>query len=573
MMAQSIWDKITEYRLQPKPQNLLEVTVFVHIFFLLLTGPITYLFAIYLFFIRIRYAYAGIGLIVFLVLWSFDSNVFHLWVLSVVLSPTLAVCLRLWDRFRLLVMPKTVGELHKENLMRNQARTDTLAGLARTKPQPPRSPGLIDLGVVVDTDIFPKHIGIMQSSGWLRMPINRLLLQSLVIGKTGSGKTELLKRIIYETLQNSEWDVVVVDAKGDKNFAREAVAMAGQAPILKMGWGGEGSAVFSGFEGDAHAVYNRLVMMFQLEPFRTDADYFRSRKRMIIQLVCGLNTQIRYPIDLFDPPRSFQELEARVSYDWLSDTYRGTDAMPMIESWKKDDLPTFRAEIVSASTPFLNLIHPNGFKFGDHRLSFFSIDTGSVPFDAGYFFRFLAGCISHYLSTPVHKKTLFVFDEPALLGVENLISLINTGRSKGGAIILATQNLATLGPQWHIVDQIFDGVNLRILMKSEATDELLERFGRQSVADTSIQLKDGAVSGTTTRLKEVFKLDASKLRQLHDGLCIVAVDGFSATMQAVMAPKQKEFTESMEVQAVKEDRIFTKLSKAEPKATTAKVPD
>lgn len=47
------------------------------------------------------------------------------------------------------------------------------------------------------------------------MPLSRLKRTSLVIGAPGSGKTVTLNRIAYGVATTSDWQVIVIDAKGD----------------------------------------------------------------------------------------------------------------------------------------------------------------------------------------------------------------------------------------------------------------------------------------------------------------------------------------------------------------------
>ena len=73
-----------------------------------------------------------------------------------------------------------------------------------------------DLGSHVAMDRVLPHRG-----NRVLMPLSRLRRTSLVIGAPGSGKTVTLNRIAYGVATTSDWQVIVIDAKGDPATQRQ----------------------------------------------------------------------------------------------------------------------------------------------------------------------------------------------------------------------------------------------------------------------------------------------------------------------------------------------------------------
>ncbi|HEV7805018.1 MAG TPA: hypothetical protein VGO80_04320 [Solirubrobacteraceae bacterium] len=56
------------------------------------------------------------------------------------------------------------------------------------------------------------------------MPLSRLQRTALVIGAPGSGKTITLGRLAYGVATSSDWQVIVIDAKGDQRTQQQFAA-------------------------------------------------------------------------------------------------------------------------------------------------------------------------------------------------------------------------------------------------------------------------------------------------------------------------------------------------------------
>lgn len=72
------------------------------------------------------------------------------------------------------------------------------------------------------------------------MPGGILSQHLLIIGSTGAGKSETIKRLVAETLADTDWDIFFIDGKGDSVLAGEIAQT-----IFCRPWTG-GPAVYPG---------------------------------------------------------------------------------------------------------------------------------------------------------------------------------------------------------------------------------------------------------------------------------------------------------------------------------------
>jgi transcription termination factor Rho len=105
-----------------------------------------------------------------------------------------------------------------------------------------------------------QHVGgdrvLPARGGRVLMPLSRLQRTALVIGAPGSGKTVTLDRLAYGVATVSDWQVVVIDAKGDpETQAQFAVSMrrAGRSVRLFP------QEPYDAWRGTGRAIANRLV--------------------------------------------------------------------------------------------------------------------------------------------------------------------------------------------------------------------------------------------------------------------------------------------------------------------------
>lgn len=101
-------------------------------------------------------------------------------------------------------------------------------------------PEELNLGVFIKGDRFPEYIGIRREGNWVLCKNNILSQHMLLIGSTGAGKSETIKRLIAETLTHTERDIFFIDGKGDRTLAQDVAQMVFAArgrpvPLFTLG--------------------------------------------------------------------------------------------------------------------------------------------------------------------------------------------------------------------------------------------------------------------------------------------------------------------------------------------------
>jgi len=143
--------------------------------------------------------------------------------------------------------------------------------------------------------------------GWFTLPEQAVAHHLVCVGASGSGKTETLLRIAYGVAKVYGWQVLFLDAKGDRQTAVRFVAamlQAGRQQIKMFP-----AAFYDGWRGDGNALLNRLIA---IEDY-SDA-YYKGMAKLMLSLA------ITVPSGL---PKNSRELLARLRLDTLTAAYKG----------------------------------------------------------------------------------------------------------------------------------------------------------------------------------------------------------------------------------------------------------
>ena len=113
------------------------------------------------------------------------------------------------------LMPPTLRELEARSERRQDRRLARLAPRER-----PELASAVGLGERVAGD------AVLPARGReLVLPLSWLARHALVLGASGSGKTETLLRIAHEVARRSDWTVLFIDGKGDRETMRRFHAL------------------------------------------------------------------------------------------------------------------------------------------------------------------------------------------------------------------------------------------------------------------------------------------------------------------------------------------------------------
>ena len=331
---------------------------------------------------RIRLLLAWLG--------NFHGEFLHLaalWWLGLILaSPLGAVVIQGWNIVFNFFRPRTLDELLDEQRLELQRQNDLLSrkAIKQEKGEYASSDGFLNMGVFMKGDRFPEHVGIKRANNWLLLHERLLSQHMLILGTTGAGKTETIKRLVAETLRVTNRDIILVDGKGDSAFALEIAQMVYDArgesiPIFRMGGTQKGS-VYHGFRGQPEDIYNRLCALVGVEDATDNAQYFADINRDILQLIC------------FSPrgaPDSFEELLRRTKKTWLEEAYADDDdELDVIRNFPDKDFNGLLVRLRPLVRELRSVVDPSGFVLEQSSGAIFSLRTQSVGDTARRFLRF-----------------------------------------------------------------------------------------------------------------------------------------------------------------------------------------
>ncbi|MEM7296993.1 MAG: DUF87 domain-containing protein, partial [Bacteroidota bacterium] len=141
------------------------------------------------------------------------------WVLAASASPFMTYLVDGFFFVANFTKPKSLAEQLRIQQEKRREMDRALGVQATQKAELSPTAGKLRLGVKIKGDRFNNGNGVEENSGWLQFDQSLLDQHMFVLGATGAGKSETLKRIIYETLVSTDRDVFFIDGKGDASLA------------------------------------------------------------------------------------------------------------------------------------------------------------------------------------------------------------------------------------------------------------------------------------------------------------------------------------------------------------------
>ncbi|NOY54375.1 MAG: DUF853 family protein [Actinobacteria bacterium] len=360
----------------------------------------------------------------------------------------------------------------------------------RRRPPTPRPPSIL-LGEAQGGDLAD---WIHDCSVFYPAPV--LGRHLVVVGGTGSGKTETLLRLAYGAAADLGWQVLYLDAKGDPaNVSRFVKAMehagVGRVKVFP-------DEAYDGWRGEPLALLNRLMAV---EDF--SEPYYRATTKLL------LAEAVKHPIG---PPRSAADLVDRLRAGNQSREAQGAVAR-------------YRAffEVLDGKLD-------GDWAFEDVGAAYLLLDGLALKEEATGLGRFLVEDFSHYVARrkPIDRRVLLVVDEFSALSMDaDAANLFERVRSLGAAVIVSSQSYAGLG---HGADRILDAAAGLICHQSADPERLAARAGTRPSIERTIQVstEDGPTGLGSLRQQDAFRVHPDKVRQLDVGECFVIAQGRAA---------------------------------------------
>jgi hypothetical protein len=433
-------------------------------------------------------------------------TLWRLWMEALLLAPMIASYLH-------TSKVKTAEELERERAVRLERRAQVAIqkAAAQSTSAPAAASGHLVLGVPIGGDLAWAH------GGWFTYPAAILGRHLVLVGSSGSGKTETCKRLAFGAAQVYGWKVFYLDCKGDDDTAAQFQATmhaAGRA-VARFP-----TAAYDGWRGDAIAILNRLMLILDFsEP------YYRDMTKMLLSLAVDAPP---------GPPRSSTELLLRLNLDELARRYAG---MP-----EARELTGIRATDAQAAynryRAFFKALGgglDGDWTFEDVQAAYIQLRGLDLKDQTASLGRYLLEDFAHYVATrkPADDKVLLIVDEfPAIaFGGANAANLFEMVRFHGAGLIVTAQSYAGLGAD---ADRMLGAAAGLILHQCADPEHLLVRAGqrldfqrRVTITERGMgqAVKEYAVGEGMLAETDALKVDPNAVKQLGQGECVVIAQG------------------------------------------------
>ena len=362
--------------------------------------------------------------------------------------------------------------------------------------------------------------------GRAMLPLPQLAHHLLVTGATGSGKTETVLRLAYSLAETSDWTIVYLDGKGDRQTMERFAGLMAHA--------GRGVGLFpeqryDGWRGTPEEIANRLLQLIDFAQ-EGGGTYYRDLAVSAIRLAC---------ITPSGPPRSSTELLRRINGTALSELHHGHPQAGDAASLRPNDLDAIRTRYGAFFATVGDVL--------DGKLSFEQIDTGyflldglRLKYEAGYLARFLVEEFTQWAvgRKPRDQQVLLVVDEFSAIATagQGLVDVVERARGFGVAAALCPQVAEGMGGE-EAAARIIGSTRTILMHKTAIPSQLADVAGTRRVYERAHQLDQQTLTGLgSTRLQHEYRVDLDEVRRLRVGQCFAITPGLAMKLQIAPAP-------------------------------------
>ena len=442
---------------------------------------------------------------------AFLPLIFGLWRHTWPAAPTLALLIE-------SLRPRTFAEQHAalQAVQTQRERGALQAALRQVRKAPEAIKGAAVLGARVSAG----DATAFQHGPWAVYPPELLNRHAVVLGASGTGKTELVLRLAYLARKVYGWRVFYLDAKGDHGTAARFVTAMQQAGVSDVKQFPE--QPFHGWRGSATEIFNRLM---SAESF--SEPYYRAMTKLMLSLACQAPQ---------GPPRRSDELLRRLKLAELADCYKGhpqlDDVLRIPEKEANGTYGRYRA-LFSALHGALD----GQWAWEDAQAGYVLLDGLALKEEARGLGRYLLEDFGQAMVkrlAPGERVLLIVDEYSALAGAaeaEGLFERVRSPHGVGGAgVVVTAQSYAALGDS---ADRMLQAAATTVLFQCADPEPLIRRAGSRAVYRTNVagtlrhsQLTVGRTTGQASlREDEAPSIHPDLVRRLPVGACVLLATG------------------------------------------------
>ena len=415
--------------------------------------------------------------------------------------------------FSRFLKPKSQQEQLAELERREAKQEAKMAQRASKRGEVKEKTAVLRLGAKIKGDSFPTHLGVSEQKGWLTIDEDVLDQHLFLLGTTGAGKSETIKRLLYEILQATDRHIYVVDGKGDEQLANDIRSLAfhhkrGTAPVFKLGFDRFGAA-YDGFRGQPTDIYNRLCALIGTADAEGDAQFYADINRDLLQLICYAPS---------GSPRNFEQLRERLSKRWLMKAYQDNPLeFQSIDELEDKHLQGLAHRLRPLAREFSPCIGDDGFALETTKCAIFSLRVQSIGDTAQRFLDFLVEDLKDFIGKRQTHPSVLIIDEFGQFSNKNITALLSLARSAKLAVILATQDVASLKDE-KTKKLVLANTRTKLLMASDFPEDVAQLAGTTYQIESSLQFHEGDATGLgSARVQHAFKVDMNEAAKLQPG--------------------------------------------------------
>ena len=437
----------------------------------------------------------------------------NLWIELALLGPMVALFI---DSSRI----RSVEELEYARQMRHEAAAQEDIKRARiaSSSAPTTAQKQMVMGIPIHGDLTTGWRVWQKKQALFTYPPTVLGRHLVIIGGSGTGKTETSLRLAYGTAVAYKWRILYLDCKGDEDMARRFMDSMKAAGLTTAAFFPE--QAYDGWRGDAVGILNRLLTIVDYtEP------YYRDMTKMILDLAVNAPP---------GPPRSSTDLLQRLNAAELIARYKGRPEANEVHGIKNDLI----FSTYNRYRAFFRALEgglDGTWAFEDVQAGYVMLKGLELKDQTTSIGRFIMEDFAHFVAKRKDPKerVLFIIDEfPAIaFGGANAATLFEMVRSKGAGVVVTAQSYAGMGEG---VDRILGAAAGLLLHQCGDPDELLPRAGIEKKFQRSVRFTERGVSANPRSLalgegsvsqREELKIHPNQIKELPPGECFLISGG------------------------------------------------
>jgi hypothetical protein len=360
----------------------------------------------------------------------------------------------------------------------------------------------------------------VNASGVVVWPFEQIRRHAVILGASGSGKTETSMQIAHELATKTDAQIFYLDAKGDRGSAQRFVSLMRAAGRRTRVFPNE---PFDAWRGDWRGIANRLLEVIEFVP-EGPAAYYRDIAKTALQLACN------HPDG---PPRSSSELLGRLDYEMLLNAHGASSA---VLSLPRDKVSQVRLRY-EAFFGQLGCALDGEWSWEDTDAAYLLLDSVALGEDCAGSASLLFADFAHYFTQrkPIERFATLIADEFAAIASSSDIALkVEQARSFNTGLILVPQTPSGMGPLTQR-DRIFGSVEMVIVHALSEPEEVAALAGTKRVLELSQRYGEGILdSEGFARQAQRPTIEPDQIRVLDSGTAWVIRRG-RATKVAIQA--------------------------------------